>query len=465
MPRLPLLAALLLVAACGGGDRGGEPDADVTPDAGPQPGDVSHLMAFGDVGDDRGQGVAIDGDGNVIITGGFGGAADLGDGEVVSTGQLDAFLIKQGPDAEPLWERTIGDWWTGGIAVDANDAGDIAIAGFFWDDMAIGGTVLETAGQGSGFVAKYDTDGNPVWARAVGGAAHAYAQAVSIDETGNVMVGGEFEETADFGAGPVTSEGGSDIFVARYASADGAPMWSRAIGSTGADSTWSIDLDGDSPIVVGSIGGDADFGCGVHSHLGDLDAYVARLDAADGSCVWSIPIASTGRDEAHGVATDGAGDFVVVGSFAGVIDFGSGPVTESNGDSVMYLAKYAAADAAFRWVLPINGRSFEQPWAVATDADGIVYVTGTYEGNVDFGGGTTRGQDGGDTFIAAYDADAGYLWSQFPVCFGIDFGNGIAADSRTGVIVTGGFADSTAAGGFSANSAGDFDAFIMRLLR
>jgi hypothetical protein len=39
---------------------------------------------------------------------------------------------------------------------------------------------------------------------------------VAVDSANNVLVAGYFSGTADFGTGPLVSEGGSDVFVAKY---------------------------------------------------------------------------------------------------------------------------------------------------------------------------------------------------------------------------------------------------------
>jgi len=469
MDGVTALLCLCVVASCGDDAAvsadAGEPDAAATPDAGPRPGDVTRLMTFGDIDDDRGQGVAVDGAGNVIVTGYFGGTADLGGGLTVSSGDLDAFLIKQSPEGTPIWERALGDWWTGGISVDANEAGEIAVAGFFWDDMAIGTSVLLAQNELTGFIAKFSADGRPVWARALGGASPAWAQTIRIDSSGDIIVAGNFEGTADFGAGEVTSSGATDIFLAKYASADGTLLWARAFGSTGEDSAWDIDLtETGAPILVGDIGGNTDFGCATHYRSGGQDAYVARFDAGDGSCTWSFPLASGENDSAHAVAVDMAGDIVVTGIFEGLLDFGDGPVVGGGTDATMYVVKYAAIDGAFRWLRLIDGPSWELAWAITTDDANNIYLAGTHQGPVDFGGVHAHlGLPGGDTFVAVYDSDSSFLWAQFPTCPGVDYGNGIAVDGRAGVIVTGGFQQNITAGDFGGESAGETDAFITRL--
>ena len=53
--------------------------------------------------------------------------------------------------------------------------------------------------------------------------------AVFVDQSGNAIISGEFQGAADFGAGPVASAGGVDIFVAKYTQ-NGTLAWGRTFG-------------------------------------------------------------------------------------------------------------------------------------------------------------------------------------------------------------------------------------------
>jgi hypothetical protein len=39
---------------------------------------------------------------------------------------------------------------------------------------------------------------------------------VAVDDAGNVLVTGSFQGKADFGTGPLVSEGFNDVFIAKY---------------------------------------------------------------------------------------------------------------------------------------------------------------------------------------------------------------------------------------------------------
>lgn len=77
-------------------------------------------------------------------------------------------------------------------------------------------------GNGDIFVQKLDTDGNFVWANAMGGTSVDVGNSLAIDSAGNVYSTGYFEGTVDFDPGPDTvnlaSVGFRDIFIHKMSS-------------------------------------------------------------------------------------------------------------------------------------------------------------------------------------------------------------------------------------------------------
>src|SRR3989442_13214030 len=62
----------------------------------------------GTLGGGTGRGVAVDGNGNVLVTGQFSGTIDFGTGPVRSAGATDIFLAKFSAAGAPLWPKGFG---------------------------------------------------------------------------------------------------------------------------------------------------------------------------------------------------------------------------------------------------------------------------------------------------------------------------------------------------------------------
>jgi len=304
--------------------------------------DGSHLWSrrFGGPQSDIAYGVAVDDGGDVVVTGFFQGAADLGGGAVHSIlGGLDTFVAKYaGADGRYLWSRDLGGGGDDiGYAVAADGSGGVFVTGFFMGRMVFGTTILiTTAGSNNVFVAKLDaTTGARVWARGYGSAANERGYGIAVDRSGDLLVTGFFQGSVDFGGGPLTSLGGSDVFVAKYAGGTGAHVWSRSAGGAS-------------------------------------------------------------EDYAYGVAADANGDAVITGRFKGTVDFGNGPLTAADAD--VFVAKYAGATGASLWSRGYGGPGADVGYAVAADATRIV-VTGAFESAADFGGTVLRSAGLSDLFV------------------------------------------------------------------
>ncbi len=86
------------------------------------------------------------------------------------------------------------------------------------------------------------------------------------------------------------------------------------------------------------------------------------------------------------VDNDSAGNIYIVGRFNGTVDLDPGPATAeltSNGSQDGYVASYDSA-GQFRWAHAIGSTQGDAAWTIAVSEDGDVFVTGEFNGTVDF---------------------------------------------------------------------------------
>src|SRR5262249_28262631 len=152
---------------------------------------------------------------------------------------------------------------------------------------------------------KLDTDGNLVWARAMGGAGEDSGGAIAIDGSGNVFTTGGFEQTVDFDPGPgsfnLTSVNFSDIFVSKLDNA-GNFVWARSMGGFTSDLGQGIAVD-----ASGSV-----YTTGVEGAI----IFVSKLSNA-GSFIWAGSIGGVNDNDGLGIALDGSDDIYTTGFFDG----------------------------------------------------------------------------------------------------------------------------------------------------
>jgi hypothetical protein len=116
--------------------------------------------------------LATDQSGNVIIVGTFVGIAVIGNHYLTSVGSDDIFIAKYNSDGEPLWSKRAGGEdreYEGFVSTDTHD--NIYLAGeYFSFDVTIGNYPVTMAeGAGNILLAKLDPYGNVQWTNVVGG--------------------------------------------------------------------------------------------------------------------------------------------------------------------------------------------------------------------------------------------------------------------------------------------------------
>ncbi|MEK7576503.1 MAG: SBBP repeat-containing protein [Patescibacteria group bacterium] len=348
--------------------------------------------------------VAVDGSGSVVIVGKLTGTIDLGGGALTSAGGGDFFVAKYSASGVYLWARRAGslaDDRAGGVAVDRD--GNVLVTGYFAGTIDLGGGVL-TATGGNIFVAKYSAGGAHLWSESFGptttASGYAISNALAVDGSGNVVVGGLFAGVGDFGGGPLSGAGGSDIFVAKYTAA-GGHVWSRRFGAASNDNVNGLTVDGGGNVLVtGDFTDTVDFGGGPVSSPVYSDMFIAKYTAA-GEYLWSKNFGTSFVQEtANGIAADANGNVVVTGSIYAALDLGGG-ILYPNGGKDFFVVKFSATGVHL-WSKRA-GDSFEDSGVcLTTDAAGNVLATGWFQNVINFGGGPLINYGASDTFLVKF---------------------------------------------------------------
>lgn len=436
----------------------------------PPPGTGAHIWSadFGGTGAADSViplGVAVDGRGEIAMVGYLKNSADLGTGTLTSAGLSDIFVAKYDTNGGPMWSRRVGgaqDDRAKAVAVDAS--GNVYVTGLFYGTVDFGGGAVTSAPNAANcFVAKYSAGGAHVWSKRLSTASGIdEGMAIGVDPWGNVLVAGMLYQTSNYGGANLTSAGSADVFVVKL-TADGAHVWSKRAGGSGEDFVFGLAVDGNGNVAItGHSIGTADFGGGNLAGAGAKDIFVAHYSGANGAHNWSRRVGGSTDDVGRGIAIDGAGDVVVTGNFSsGSVNFGSGAVSNSGGADI-FIAKYGP-DGTARWTRRFGGSLSldEESVGVATDAAGSIVVTGSVVDSIDFGGGSLPGDGYYDIFVAKFGSDGAHAWSKRT---GAGEGKAAATEDATGNVVAAGFLVGTTVvnfGGSNLVSPGGYDGFLV----
>jgi hypothetical protein len=296
---------------------------------------------YGGAADDRVLSVAVNSLDATFIQGDFSSASiDFGGGPLGNSGMADSFLAKLSPVGAHQWSQVYGGTGTDllfGLAIDPTD--NVLITGAFSNTVSYGGAPLVSSGTFDIVAAKYDTNGMHAWSKRFGDAAPQLSTGVAADSTGNVILTGQVAGSADFGGGPLVSAGGTDAVIAKL-DPSGTHLWSQIRGDGVNQNAFEIAVDGAGNLVVsGSFNGSIDFGGGPMTSAGGSDVFLAKLSSG-GAFISNLQAGDTVDQTANGVAVDGANNRILTGNFNGTIDFGLGPMT-STGLSDAFIVKLA----------------------------------------------------------------------------------------------------------------------------
>ena len=249
--------------------------------------------------------------------------------------------------------------------------------------------------------------------------------------------------------------GSTDAFVAKVRADGTGLVYCSYIGGSAADEGHGIAVDssGHAYVVGFTKSTAASFPVKVGpdlSHNGDWDAFVAKINADGTAFIYSGFLGGAGKDYGYGIAVDSSGSAYVTGetgsSEGGAAAPGfpvrTGPDLAYNGGYDAFVANVQADGKQLVYCGYIGGTGWDRGFAVAVDALGNAYVTGsTYSNQASFpvkDGPSTIHQGDSDAFVAKVQADG----SDLAYCGYIgggdyDDGSGIAVDASGSAFITG----------------------------
>lgn len=399
---------------------------------------------------------------------------DAGVSNLSSSSNYDGFVAKYDLNGGFIWAMNLGATTTGvsentithDIAVDGN--GDIIIVGEYrglnvnFAPRGGNATLLTSTNSGAvldGFIAKYNTLGQCIWAMGMGSNSSSdELLGVEVDAANNIYITGRLDDNLGSGINinPLgtahllnTSNNSNDAVLIKY-DPNGIHQWDLSIGNTGIDYGYDVHIVGNLVYLGGRFQGtNTNFnplGTAIQrTSVGSYDAYLAQYNTANGLCNWVVTYGSTGSEEVQEIDTDAAGDVYVIGAFQNSVDLdpsGATNMVVSNGSNDIYLAKYNTSGAHI-WGFGIGGASIDYGYDISVDGANV-YATGKFRQTADFDpsantvnitaqGGTTSDE----TFIAKYTT-AGVYTNAFAI-EGPDNDRGYGIYANNGTIYLAGY--------------------------
>ncbi|MBL0048824.1 MAG: T9SS type A sorting domain-containing protein [Bacteroidetes bacterium] len=332
-------------------------------------------------GDDFTAAITGDANGNIISVGSFQGTVDADPSSntfyMASSGGYDMYMVKYDTAGAMLWAKTMGGATNDepyDVILDA--AGNIYLTGFCSarTDFDGGGdtnfvTPIGTSNATGIFLAKYDANGDLIWAKMMSGTVNGWGKKMKLDSNGDLILVGNFAGTVDFDPSAGTtnvvaaSTNFSDVFITKY-TPSGALVWAKKIGGSVYDEVDALILDSnDNFYISGYMNQTVDFdpGAGTYNLIMPINSqagYVAKYDN-QGNFIWAFL-----KDrEVYDLAIDASGK----------LRFSTNSSTTS---ATVYIYQYTLAGVYESAFLPLTNAGGEK---LVIAADSSIYVGGPFE--------------------------------------------------------------------------------------
>ncbi len=313
-------------------------------------------------------------------------------------------------------------------------------------------------GDNDAFLAKFDEEGDLVWATYYGGTGEDFSSSVATDIYGYVYIAGN--TLSDGMATPLSHQSSlrsgfaSNFYLARFDST-GKLTWATYYGRTAQDDAAYVATGPDGSVYLAATTRDtSDIATpGTHQEkvfatFSQYSTFLVRFDTA-GQRLWGTYHAGYGGYTLleGGIAIDRSGNIYLAGSTSVPEDIGTpGAHQEMRGGGSYdtYLGKFDTTGQLL-WSTYFGGSGEDRIRAITIDPDDHVYIAGlTLSSDSIATPGTSRsistgmGEFIGDYFVTRFNSDGQQVWGSYvgPV-MGAFMLTGLTTDECSNVYVTG----------------------------
>lgn len=339
-------------------------------------------------------------------------------------------------DGAAIWEMTYAGVDSPAIAV--APTGAIILAGMYFGTPTFGGEVLPHEGDSYDFfVSQIDPDdGSVAWVDPYGGISQDDARSVAVTPDGRIYLGGPYWSPSLVIGDDTLTNTDQDVSYTSEAwvgalMPGGAPIWAKTFGGADGESLGGVAFDGQgNGVAVGSFGGGVSFG-DFFFEATDADGFAVKLRESDGEVIWARQFGAAATDLAQAVAVDPDDNTVVAGVYTNEQSWGGDSHTPVGAKDV-FLARYTAG-GAHDWSTSLGGNGTEQATDLAIDPDGNLILTGYFDADLDAGGGALENAGGQDVFVVKLNRAGEHAWS-YRFGGGMDDYSQAAAADRYGIV-------------------------------
>ncbi|PJB14467.1 MAG: hypothetical protein CO118_08490 [Flavobacteriales bacterium CG_4_9_14_3_um_filter_32_8] len=400
--------------------------------------------------------VEVDAAGNIYTTGYTTAASVFGPSiNLTTNGYSDVYVSKSSANGNFLWVKVFGGLLADrGYDIEVDASGNIYVTGTF-NGTATFGSVTLTANNNSQdiFVLKLDNLGNVIWVKSEGGPEGDTGYGITFDNSGNVIVTGQFKGTAQIGLNtfssaidPISGLPAYDIFVSKY-DANGIDLWSIQGTAKYDDRGLALKTDQNNNIyITGQFSDTLTIAGSTHNNTIFNAGMLLKLDSM-GNEVWFKRMGAV-QTLVYDLDIDNLGNIYITGDFMGqMIIIGASGNNYLNGNYTyrIFIIKFDS-QGELLWMREDDSNSQVSSKAITLDANQDPYISGTFKCVFDeyadsLGSGLFNSVGYNDIFITKYNNSGTQQWMKQYGGPLDDYCSGIAISQINNPIIAGGYTE------------------------
>jgi hypothetical protein len=305
-----------------------------------------------------------------------------------------------------VWAKSVGARLDNDAKLTAvrDAAGDIIVSGQFDANAPFGAANLPIAGTIDLYVTKFSQAGTPVWAKGFGGLSNImFPGGIVMDGAGNTYLTGSYSFGMTINGINYYSAGDKDGYIIKL-NPSGDVIWVKSFGSATPQAFNGIAINGNKIYVAGSYSGTFNAGSVIlpTSNSGSADAMVIAFDTA-GTALWAATGGGADEDYFYDVSAS-ATNVYASGTVRGAsANFGSTNLTGSGSADDMLVTRLTAS-GSFDLAKRFGSTSTDQATSIGHDNFGNIYISGSFLGTVNFGGTVSITSNGTNTYSDGFVA-------------------------------------------------------------
>jgi len=282
-------------------------------------------------------------------------------------GGADYWVVKLNFKGDVVWQKMYGGSqneyaWSLALAPD----GGYFVAG---ETESSDGDVIVNHGIRDFWVIKLDITGNLQWQKSLGGTGDDEAYSVQATNDGGCVVAG-FTSSND---GDVSGNHGKNDYWVVKLDNTGNIQWQKALGGSGFDGAWSIQVTTDGGYIVAGYSGSNDGDVTGNHQLfagSGTDYWVVKLNNT-GNIQWEKCYGGNANEIAYFIQPTNDGGYVVAGS----AESSDGDLTCNAGITDMWIIKINS-QGTLQWQKEIGGNYYDEAHCVKELTDGSFIIAG-----------------------------------------------------------------------------------------